>query len=91
MRTLNRQRKLLTKIDRAIEKINNNTIKYMNKSDDTMSESSNSSDEESHNNKYNRLMTEDNILLVFLRIKIYVIKEMTKIIPKEDFLQELFH
>ena len=28
MRTLNRQRKLLTKIDRAIEKINNNTYGY---------------------------------------------------------------
>ena len=42
------------------------------------------------NNKYNLIMEEPNILLLYLKLSIYIFKELNKIIPEEDIFQELF-
>jgi len=42
------------------------------------------------NNKYNLIMEEHNILLLYLKLNIYIFKELNKIIPEEDIFQELF-
>lgn len=41
-------------------------------------------------NKYNLIMEEHNILLLYFKLNIYIFKELNKIIPEEDIVQELF-
>lgn len=40
-------------------------------------------------NFYNNLITEDSLLLLFLKIKIYCASEFNKLVPKKDMIQEI--
>ncbi len=40
-------------------------------------------------NFYNNLITEDSLLLLFLKIKIYCAYEFNKLVPKKDMIQEI--
>ena len=41
-------------------------------------------------NKYNSIMEEHNILLLYLKLNIYIFKELNKIVPEEKIFQELY-
>ena len=41
------------------------------------------------NNKYNNLLSEDSILLLFLKLKLFCSKELNNLIPKDNYIQDI--
>lgn len=42
------------------------------------------------NNKYNNYLTEDNIILLFMRIKLFIFKNLNELVQVDDFFQNVF-
>ena len=42
------------------------------------------------NNKYNNYLTEDNIILLFMRIKLFIFKNLNELVQVDDFFQNIF-
>ena len=41
-------------------------------------------------NKYNNLLSEDNILLLFMKLKIFIVQKLNDLVYMEDFFQNIF-